>query len=258
MIDVDGLLETGRSSRLRVGIGLPAPQASKLARRLVAIGCGVELAGFRDEDGLVSALADGEIQAAIRGVLNSAGALAELKGAFSLKEVMRAAVLEESGGKKFLLAPVGIDEGCDGRSRLSLAKATVKYFSAAGWNVSCGVLSKGRLGDAGRGEGIRASLRDGRMIVKGLRSGGIEAKHFEILIEDAVKASDLILAPDGVSGNMIFRTLHFLGSCRAYGAPVVNMDRVFVDTSRAKADFSDSVLLAAGLAEVRRRPGKRA
>jgi predicted methyltransferase MtxX (methanogen marker protein 4) len=66
------------------------------------------------------------------------------------------------------------------------------------------------------------------------------------------------MAPDGVTGNLIFRSLHFLGARRAFGAPVVNIDQPFVDTSRAKTDFSDPVLLAAGLAEVRGLRKKRA
>jgi predicted methyltransferase MtxX (methanogen marker protein 4) len=72
-------------------------------------------------------------------------------------------------------------------------------------------------------------------------------KHFEILVEDAVKESELVIAPDGVAGNLMFRTLHFVGDRKAYGAPVVNIPKVFVDTSRGKADFSDAVRLAAGL-----------
>jgi len=67
-----------------------------------------------------------------------------------------------------------------------------------------------------------------------------------------------VVAPDGVSGNLIFRTLHFLGGCRAYGAPVVNLDRIFVDTSRAKSDYSDSILFAAVLAAERPDSNERA
>jgi predicted methyltransferase MtxX (methanogen marker protein 4) len=31
------------------------------------------------------------------------------------------------------------------------------------------------------------------------------------------------------------------------GAPILNIDRVFVDTSRAKASYSDSIALASAL-----------
>jgi len=58
----------------------------------------------------------------------------------------------------------------------------------------------------------------------------------------------VLIAPDGVSGNLIFRTLHFLGGWDALGAPVLNIGRVYVDTSRAKASYADSIELAASLA----------
>jgi putative methanogen marker protein 4 len=198
----------------------------------------------------VSSLRDGEIDAAVRGTLSSSAVLTELKRAFSLPEVLRVAVLEDHGGRPFLLAPVGIDEGMDMQSRLTLARATVKYFEPTGWSIRTGVLSKGRTEDASRGEAIRRSLDEGEQIAAAIRADGGAASHYSILIEDAVKECDLVLAPDGVSGNLMFRTLHFVGGGRAYGAPVVNMDRVFVDTSRGKKDFADSVMLAAGLASL--------
>lgn len=84
-----------------------------------------------------------------------------------------------------------------------------------------------------------------------LRAKGYEARHFTILVEEAVKECDLIMAPDGITGNLMFRSLHFLGGMRAYGAPVVNLNKIFVDTSRSKLDFSDATSLAAGLVQAR-------
>ncbi len=206
---------------------------------------------FGDPHELVTSLRDGEIDAAVRGAIGSLRILQELKSSFGVREIMRTAVLEDANGKHFLLTPVGIDEGTDRQSRIALALASVTYFSSSGWSLKCGVLSKGRTDDSGRGSDIRTSLEDGVRMVDSLRAKGLVAEHYEILIEDAVRDSDLLIAPDGVSGNLIFRTLHFLGGCKAYGAPVVNLPRVFVDTSRSKSDFSDSVMLAAGLAETR-------
>lgn len=59
--------------------------------------------------------------------------------------------------------------------------------------------------------------------------------------------ADLIIAPDGVTGNLIFRTMHFLGGARALGAPILNIDKIFVDTSREKTDYTDAICLAARL-----------
>ena len=63
-------------------------------------------------------------------------------------------------------------------------------------------------------------------------------------MEDA----DLIIAPNGITGNLIFRVMHFLGNAPAFGAPLINSDKVFVDTSRVKTDFTDSIVLAMKLA----------
>ena len=75
------------------------------------------------------------------------------------------------------------------------------------------------------------------------------ATHCEILIEDAVETCGLIIAPDGISGNLVFRTLVFLGGGHGHGAPVVNISRIFVDSSRASPDYSNALLLAASLSE---------
>ena len=61
--------------------------------------------------------------------------------------------------------------------------------------------------------------------------------------------ADLVIAPDGISGNIIFRALHFIGGAKALGAPVINTDKIFVDTSRAKTDYVDCIALAMKLTE---------
>jgi len=179
--------------------------------------------------------------------MRSSETLAELKGVFHLTEVMRAAVLEDSSGKPFLLAPVGIDEGGDFDARLRLVRHAISYFSSAGWELNVGILSKGRLEDKNRGSEIKDSIEEADRMAEALTVEGRNSWNFAILVEEAVKECELVVAPDGVAGNLMFRTLHFVGGRRAYGAPVVNIPKVFVDTSRAKSDFSDAIRLAAGL-----------
>ncbi|MEW5747750.1 MAG: methanogenesis marker protein Mmp4/MtxX [Candidatus Thermoplasmatota archaeon] len=247
-MDVPGLMSCGCSSGSTVGIGVPEAQLTATAARLRGLGCAVRLERFDSAGALVRALRDGSVDAAVRGTLSSSDSVRELKGAFGLGEVMRVAVLADRTRRPFLLAPVGIDEGRDLQGRLRLAMAASAYFGQAGWSLSAGVLSRGRPEDAGRGEDIRRSLEEGEALASELTGSGMDARHYAILVEQAVSERDLVIAPDGVSGNLMFRTLHLVGGCEAYGAPVVNIPRVFVDTTRAKADFSDAVMLAAGLA----------
>ncbi|MDD1704009.1 MAG: phosphotransacetylase, partial [Methanoregula sp.] len=69
------------------------------------------------------------------------------------------------------------------------------------------------------------------------------------LIEDAIEDCGLIIAPDGISGNLVFRTLAFLGGGISHGAPVVNISKIFVDTSRASPNYTNALWRAAALLE---------
>ena len=210
--------------------------------------CRTLVKGYDDPGPMIRDIIEHKIDAAVRGTMGSLEVLTELKHQFEIKEVCRTAVLENGSGKQFLLTPVGIDEGRSLTQRIELVKSTIEYFAPVGWKLKVGVLSKGRPEDSSRGREIRRSLDDGESMTKRLNEMGIPAKHYSILLEESVREADLVVAPDGVTGNLIFRSLHFVGGGRAYGAPVVNVPEVFVDTSRSKVDFSDAILLAAGLA----------
>lgn len=251
MIDVQRILDTGRRSAVRVGVGLPTGLVADIRKRQSADRSEPIVDSFDDPRLLVRALKNGTVDAAVRGTMSSAKILGELRIEFGLKEIMRTAVLEDSKGKPFLLTPVGIDEGVDMDSRLRLVLSSLSYFSAAGWRLEVAVLSKGRQEDRGRSKEIETSLDEGERLVQRLKKDGLKVEHRTILLEDAVAKADLVVAPDGISGNLIFRAMHFVGGGKAYGAPVVNMKRVFVDTSRAKSDFMDPILLAAGLVSVK-------
>ena len=54
-----------------------------------------------------------------------------------------------------------------------------------------------------------------------------------ILIEQAIKDNcNVIIAPDGIIGNIIFRTLVLVNSWPSCGAVTFGIDNVYIDTSR--------------------------
>ncbi|MHC1570438.1 MAG: methanogenesis marker protein Mmp4/MtxX, partial [Methermicoccaceae archaeon] len=81
---------------------------------------------------------------------------------------------------------------------------------------------------------------------------GYNAVHCGILIEEAVFAHNVLIAPDGVCGNFIFRTLVLLNGGVPHGAPVLDIDVVFVDTSRANRSYERQIALASALASIRK------
>ena len=199
-----------------------------------------------DEPGvaLVSALMGGEIDAAVRGTLPSSTTLLALKRAAGVDHLERIALLETSGGKLFLLAPVGVDEGWTVSQKMELIRSGRIIARKFGLSERVAVLSGGRYGDVGRHDVVDRSLADAELVA---RLAG--AEHMEILVEEAIEQCGLIIAPDGISGNLMFRTLTFLGSGKGHGAPVVNIDKIFVDTSRASPNYSNAILLAASLSK---------
>ncbi len=196
------------------------------------------------EQALVNDLASGAIDAAVRGTLPANTTLSALKKAMGVDHLERIALLETAGGIKFLLAPVGVDEGWTVDEKIGLIKKGRTIAQKFGLTEKVGILSGGRLGDIGRHARVDASIADAEQVAR-----QIEATHCEILIEDAVGKYGLIIAPDGISGNLIFRTLVFLGAGYGHGAPVVNIGRIFVDTSRASPNYTNALLLAVSLLE---------
>lgn len=196
------------------------------------------------EIALISDLMTGKIDAAVRGTLPANATLKELKSQAHVDHLERIALLETAHGKKFFFSPVGIDEGWTVADKIELIKKGKKIAQRFGLPEKTGVLSGGRFGDVGRHEIVDRSMADAELVAR--LSG---AQHYEILIEDAIETCGLIIAPDGISGNLVFRTLTFLGAGFGHGAPVVNIDRIFVDTSRASPDYTNALMLAAALLE---------
>ena len=188
---------------------------------------------------LANDLAAGRIAAAIRGTLPANNTLSALKTAFGVQHLERAALLETSDGHRFFLAPVGVDEGWTVREKVALAGKARTLAEKFGLPGKIGVLSGGRLGDIGRHPLVDRSLADAELVAR--LAGGV---HYEILIEDAIRDCGVIIAPDGVSGNFIFRTLTFLGSGHGHGAPVLNISKIFIDTSRATSNYANAIRLA--------------
>jgi len=204
---------------------------------------GVDIRIVSDPAGsLVEDLVQGRISAAVRGTLPANRTLSLLKKASGVDCLLRAALLETPGKKRFLLAPVGIDEGWSIGQKIELACRARELAIRCGLPDRIGILSGGRSGDIGRHPEVDRSLADAELVAK--MTGGT---HYEILIEDAIRDCGIIIAPDGISGNLIFRTLVFLGSGKGHGAPILNIKSIFVDTSRATPDYANAIRLAESL-----------
>jgi putative methanogen marker protein 4 len=254
---IRSLRERARSRHARIGIGIQNAnadlinglQAATEYADILLVGdpcCDCALDYITSEDPaseLVELLAREEIDGAVRGNVSASKAMKTLSMRFDIK-VRRMALLELDGWA-FFLAPVGIDEGETLADKLDLVLGGAKYLQGMGISPVVSVLSGGRMEDVGRSQRVDKSLADAEFVAARARASGINASHKGILIESC-RGDDLILAPDGISGNLIFRTLMLLCGASALGAPVL-MDQIFVDSSRARNDFTGPVMLASAM-----------
>jgi putative methanogen marker protein 4 len=244
---------------MRIGIGAGADLGKVLAAARGA-GPGIEVVcyagkehagGSRDPlfvisdqpgETLVEDLVEGRIDAAVRGSLPANETLRALREATGVEHLLRVALLSTGKGRRFLLAPVGVDEGWVVEEKVALVEKGRELAARFGLPGEVAVLSGGRIGDLGRHPVVDRTIAEAELVAR--LTGAV---HREILIEDAIRTAGMILAPDGISGNLIFRTLVHLGGGQAHGAPVVNIARIFVDSSRASPDYANALITASKL-----------
>ena len=79
-------------------------------------------------------------------------------------------------------------------------------------------------------------------------------KNYYILLEQAIEDGyNILLANDGIFGNIMFRTLVLLDKWPSYGAVTLGIDEIFIDTSRDQTveGYVRSLRLAYNLSKLR-------
>ncbi len=201
---------------------------------------------------LIELLRDGTIDAVVRGTVSARKTLQILKEQTGLRHVHRAALLSTVAGDEFFLTPVGIDEGNSAREQVTLAMQTAKLLDSLHVAPTIGVLSGGRAEDKGRARTVDRTLERAEQLTRRLSALGLEAINYGILIEEAVRSSNVLVAPDGIIGNLIFRTLTLVGGGKGDGAPVLGTMYPFVDTSRSGFAFGSAIIMASALSNLAR------
>jgi putative methanogen marker protein 4 len=176
-----------------------------------------------------------QIESVIRGSLSSSMFINEVKTRYNTPNLNRLALLETVSGFQFFFAPVGIDECSNLKEKQIFIENAIKFLTSIGIDPKVSILSGGREGDKGRDKVVDASLEESHKLIEHFNQNYpyIKVYHDEILIENAItRKSNLIIAPDGISGNLVYRTLVHLGGGKAYGAIYLGLKTLIIDTSR--------------------------
>lgn len=182
------------------------------------------------EDEFIKMIHKGLGDAYVRGSLNSAPIIKELR---KIGDPKRASFIKLDD-HSFFLAPVGIDEGFTIDDKKKIINYCSNFMEKIGIKATIAVISGGRPQDIGRAPEIDKSIREAEKLTSMIKDK-YDIKHYYILIEDAINdGRNLILAPDGITGNLIFRSLVLIGSAKSHGAITLGIDPIFIDTSRAQ------------------------
>ncbi len=180
---------------------------------------------------LLDYLNNPEIDGVIRGSLKS-NIIKDLKK--ENPDIFRASLLEINN-QPLLLTPVGIDEGDTYNSKINIIQECSNTMQKLGYKPKIALISGGRQDDKGRSQKIDESINECEKIVKQLGTK-YNIKHYHILIEEAIKdKANIIITPDGIIGNLIFRSLVLVAGIKSNGALTLNQPKLFIDTSRSQS-----------------------
>ncbi len=185
---------------------------------------------YSDED-LVKAVLNDNIDAVVRGSLPASNIMQELKQHYP--DLSRATYVN-GDEYEFLLSPVGIDEGTNVEERFEITKHCIDLPKKVDKKPKIAILAEGREDDFGRGSEVSNSIKESKKLTKLIKEQtDEEVENYFILIEKAINSkANIIIAPNGRVGNIIFRTLVLLNSWPSHGAITFGIDRVYIDTSR--------------------------
>lgn len=230
----------------------------------------------RSEDELLEAFKNPEVHATLRGSLKASKiikSIKELKPDCKINRTTYINTSDDEGFSKdyeFLLAPVGIDEGKNIEEKVELAIQAANFLQYLGKMPKIAILAEGRKDDLGRSERIDESLLSSQKLTYVLIetfkeldnfdngskdiSKNYSIKNYYILLEQAIEDGyNIILANDGIFGNIMFRTLVLLDKWPSYGAVTLGIDEIFIDTSRDQSveGYVRSLKLAYKLAKLK-------
>ena len=243
---------------VKLGIGCGENKNVLLAVELLKKEENFHIEIFKSDEELISALNSENFDAVIRGSLKSSNILKNIKDIKSIKSIKninnnksnesksiyRVSYIKSNINDKnyeFLLGPVGIDEGETLDEKMNLAIYGADFMTKIGKTPKIAILAGGRKEDLGRSSAIDKSIEESEKLAgkieKSLLTSMVlddfSVKNYYILIEKAVKeGNNIIIAPDGIIGNTIFRSLVLLSSWESYGAIALGIDKIFIDTSR--------------------------
>lgn len=117
--------------------------------------------------------------------------------------------------------------------------ANIAFLESFGVNPRIGLLSAGKPGDVLEGiPEIDKTITEAEFLANWYTKKGYQAKHFNHQVEYAMLDSDIVVYPDGISGNQGMRALMFFGENDYLGGIATNTPFVYSQTAEAFREWT--------------------
>lgn len=181
----------------------------------------------------------------------------EIRQKTGAEKIFRLSVFLTHKGQLLFTAPGGPDMNSGVKDLEFCVKAGLPLIQNLGITPKIGIISGGRAGDLGRNPTVDQTIIDAETLEKKLISEGISAKHYTILIEDAVKTANFLILPDSLSGEMILKTVAGVGEGIEIGnilllktpaGAEIKGGQIYIEQLTKKADTKNAEILKEALA----------
>jgi predicted methyltransferase MtxX (methanogen marker protein 4) len=216
------------------------------------------------ESKLFSLLQNNEVDGVIRGSFQAGKVIKilqqELKGLTDsgINHSRLALIQNPLSEEAFLISPVGIEEGHTVQEKKLIILDSIKILKLIGIKPKISVLAAGIKNiDLGRYFTADQTINDAESIVNEFKNK-FDISTPGILIEQAIeKRKNIIIPMNGISGNLLYRTLVYIGDWKSYGAALLfteknSLNGVYIDTSHRGNvhQYRRAIMFASALANL--------
>ncbi len=264
---VEPKLKLGRP---KIGFGLAKPdkeilaslRKSKKYADIILVGPRVitKISGFKKvivnnpEEVLSELLVKGELDGIIRGTIDdfkTFEAYQELVGENKTKNMIELALLEDARGRQFFISEISNPSGWTKEEKIKACEGIIKFMKQElGVKPKIGVIAgirhntyqRKKLVKTGAIGILNKTYKDAEEVVKYFKKKGVEAKNYAIELDAAVEDNcNIIVPPNGMVGNQIFRALTLIGGGKILTGSRTNLSHPYEDNSRSEKDFESHV-----------------
>ena len=192
------------------------------------------------EKELVKLFDNNKINVIIRGNLSSSKIISLIKEKYIINSLYRIACLLKKNNTILLIAPVGIDEGKTINEKINFINYGIQLLHKIHLKIKIGIFEKNLK--------KRLSLYPYKIIFQNIK----KKHHLKIKLftsESFSKSyftSNFLILPNGITGNLVFRTLSHICNLDGFGAPmkinfIKDHKKIYIDTSRSLDHYINAI-----------------